>query len=318
MIAQYENKIMSSMLLFLDHEICSKGEAFTNITDHPIYSIDVNYSNLIYDPSIIPPYSETSNEINVYALPFKQIIIDESITGANLCKGISVDGGGGPIFVSPGVPSRDGKTWSPESQNANPLNCILHHKGQFLLVEDLSPYSLTVTAAVKDFNIYISSKFEEDLLINTKYQLNPRINQTLAGLPDTAETFPAIFLKNMGGKIDPLAIGSNLGNVITKIRAVVMADSAFQLDAACSILKNTKLADLPIFESNNLPFNSIGGFTGVIYDYNIEASSASESVTIWDVNVTRLNPNSSGLKNLDAEVHSAFVDFEVHGIGKNS
>ena len=124
MIAQYENKIMSSMLLFLDHEICSKGEAFTNITDHPIYPIDANYLNFLYDS-----HSHLSDqgikEISVYALPFKQIIIDESITGANLCKGISVDGGGGPVFISPGYPSFPGQTWSPASPSNNPLNCIL-------------------------------------------------------------------------------------------------------------------------------------------------------------------------------------------------
>ena len=87
---------------------------------------------------------------------------------------------------------------------------------------------------------------------------------------------------------------------------------------ACNILKNTKDLDIPILESNNLPFNSIGGYTGVIYDYSIESAAATEQAMVWDVSVTRLNPNSSELRNLHAEVHSAFVDFEVHGVGKNT
>tara|TARA_Y100000004_G_scaffold61117_1_gene68416 strand:+ start:320 stop:1231 length:912 start_codon:yes stop_codon:yes gene_type:complete len=303
MIAQWENKVMSSMLLFLDNQICDKGQGYTNVTNQEAYLIDSNYSQLTFNLA--------NHNLYAYALPFKQIIIDESVTGANICKTVQV--------------SQDGahySTWSPSFPGPNTeLNCILHHKGQFLFDENIADLGYTnvrATCAVKDFNIYISSKFEEDLLINTKYQVNPKINQTLAGLPDNTETYPAIFLKNMGGTNQPLTIGTRTQNVKTKVRAVVMADSAFNLDAVCNILKNTCYLDLPILESNNLPFNSIGGYRGVIYDYSIESAAATEQATIWDVNVTRLNPNSSELRNLHAEVHSAFVDFEVHGVGKNT
>lgn len=296
MIAQYENKVMSSMLLYLDNQICSKGEAYTNLTNQTIYPIDSNSE--VYHSGNLTVYP-----FHIYALPYKQIIIDESITGANICKGVTKDG----VYSTP---------------NGNPANgdfqSILHHKGQFLFVDDQDSSTLTVSCAVKDFNIYISSKFEEDLLLKTAFQTNPKISQTLAGLPDETETFPAIFLKNMGGENQPLALGQRAHNVITRIRAVVMADSAFNLDAVCNILKNTKEDDLPILEPGNLPFDSIGGYTGVIYDYSIESAAATEKATIWNVSVTRLNPNSSGLKNIHAEVHSAFVDFEVHGIGKNT
>ena len=46
MIAQWENKVMSSMLLFLDNQICDKGQAYTNVTDQQAYLIDSNYINL--------------------------------------------------------------------------------------------------------------------------------------------------------------------------------------------------------------------------------------------------------------------------------
>ena len=302
MIAQWENKVMSSMLLFLDNQICDKGQAYTNVTDQQAYLIDSNYNQLTW--------SATNYELQAWALPFKQIIIDESITGATICKTVEL--------------SQDGVNYSitsPQGAHMGDFNCILHHKGQFLFSDDITASGFThakANCAVKDFNIYISSKFEEDLLINTKYQTHPKINQTLAGLSDETETYPAIFLKNMGGENVPLALGNRTQNVKTKIRAVVMADSAFNLDAVCNILKNTKDLDIPILEANNLPFNSICGYIGVIYDYSIESAAATEHASIWNVNVTRLNPNSSELRNLHAEVHSAFVDFEVHGVGKNT
>jgi len=171
MIAQWENKVMSSMLLFLDNQICDKGQAYTNVTDQQAYLIDSNYNQLTW--------SATNYELQAWALPFKQIIIDESITGATICKTVEL--------------SQDGVNYSitsPQGAHMGDFNCILHHKGQFLFSDDITASGLThakANCAVKDFNIYISSKFEEDLLINTKYQTHPKINQTLAVLPDTKE-----------------------------------------------------------------------------------------------------------------------------------
>ena len=84
MIAQWENKVMSSMLLFLDNQICDKGQAYTNITDQEAYLIDSNYNQLTW--------SATNYELQTWALPFKQIIIDESITGATICKSVRLVG----------------------------------------------------------------------------------------------------------------------------------------------------------------------------------------------------------------------------------
>ena len=53
MIAQWENKVMSSMLLFLDNQICDKGQAYTNITDQEAYLIDSNYNQLTWSATNI-------------------------------------------------------------------------------------------------------------------------------------------------------------------------------------------------------------------------------------------------------------------------
>lgn len=279
MIAQWENKIMSSMLQFIDHEVCSKGQAFTNHAGE-FYPIDSAYGGY---------YS--------YALPFKQVVGDGSITGATIMQGVSLDSN----YV--GFP------------NSEDLQGVLYHKGQVLFSSDKSASVISGNFSIKDYNVYISTKLEEDLLFQTKHQLNPKINQSLSGLSNTEETYPAIFLKNMGGQNEPFALGTVAANVITRVRAVVLSDSAFSLDAVCNILKNTKLADVPIIES--LPFNSIGAFTGVIYNYQTLSSSATEKGMIWDVTVTKLMPDTKELKSLDLNVFAALVDFEIHGFGKN-
>ena len=125
---------------------------------------------------------------------------------------------------------------------------------------------------------------------------------------------PAIFLKNMGGTNDPIAFGG-IDNVKTRVRAVVLSDSAYSLDAVCNILKNTARKHVPIIES--LPFNSIGAFTGVIYNYQDLSNAATQQGTIWDVTVTKLMPDAKELRGLDLNVFAALVDFEIHGFGKN-
>ena len=274
MIAQWENKVMSSMLLFLDHEVCSKGQAFTNVFAAPFYSIEGKYGTWPYNAS-------TNIEMHTYALPYKQIIIDESITNANIMKGVHVDG----AYTAPGN---------------NYLDWILHHKGQVHFQNDMGNSVITGDVAVKDYNIFISTKTEEDLLINTKYQLHPRMSQTAEGIPEHSEPYPAIFLKNMGGTNVGLCLGNRTHLIKTMVRAVIMSDSAFSLDAVCNILKNTTEKKVQIMR-DNLPFNSIGGFTGVIYDYESEASVSTEHARIWDVNVSKLNPNSPELRNLHAK-----------------
>lgn len=277
MIPQWENKVMSNMLLFVDHEICSKGQAYKNHTG-TFYPIASKY-----------------NEYYTYALPFKQIVGDASLSGATIMQGVSIDGS----FTAIGN---------------NNLSGIIYNKGQVLFNADKANKVITGSFSVKEYNTYISAKLEEQILFKTKYRINPTVAQTPTGLTNVEETYPAIFLKNMGGTNTPLGFGG-VDNVKTLVRAVILSDSSFGLDAVCNILKNTAKKHLPIIE--NLPFNSIGAFTGVIYNYQSLSSSTTEHGTIWNVTVAKLAPSVKDLEGLESNVFSALVDFEIHGFGKN-
>ena len=83
MKVQFENKVMSSLLLFVDHEVTQKGDAYTD-----------NNSNFYQIDSLFSDYY-------VYASPFKQLVSDVSITGSStpqVLSGVYVDGDG-PIYV---------------------------------------------------------------------------------------------------------------------------------------------------------------------------------------------------------------------------
>ena len=279
MIVQWDNKVMSSLMLYIDNKVLMEGKAFTNVNYANFYPIESKYSGLW-----------------AYSLPYKQIVGDQQVwgQGATELTNIIVDGS----ITSPGN---------------NDMYGILYHKGQVLFSVDQGSVSIQQHVSIKEYNVYITTELEEDILFNTKHQTNPKVSQDLAGLKDEEETFPAIFLKNMGGHNDPLCFGGT-DNVKTMARAIVLADSAFSLDAVCSILKNCARKDIPIAE--NIPFNSIGAFTGVIYNYGSISNAAADFATIWDVKVTKINP--SELKGMDKRVFPAIVDFEIHGYGRNT
>ena len=74
MKVQFENKVMSSLLLFVDNAILTKGEAFTN------------HAGLFY------PVENLYNNYYTYAAPFKQLVSDDSIAGATVMKTVYIDG----------------------------------------------------------------------------------------------------------------------------------------------------------------------------------------------------------------------------------
>ena len=66
MKSQFDNQVVSSFMLWFDHTLLKEGEAYTNTT------------GLFYD---------MEDEIYgyfTYALPYKQIVSDKSITGAKI------------------------------------------------------------------------------------------------------------------------------------------------------------------------------------------------------------------------------------------
>jgi len=278
MKAQWENKIMSSMLQFVDHEILVVGEAFSN------------YSSNFYKTSSL------YNGYYTYSSPFKQLVGDTSVPNANILTGVYVNG-----------------AWTEMGQGST--RGVNYYKGQVYSNADLSSEAISGNFAVKDYNVYITNKTEPDLLFHTKYSINPKISQNPTGLPPEAETYPAIFLKNAGGQNDALGFGG-LEDTVTSVRAVVLSDSAFSLDAACNILKNTARKRLPIVETT--PFNAMGALDlntngGNLYNYSEIATG--NGPIIWDVRVSKLSPGSSSLEGIQADIFSAFVDFELHSFG---
>lgn len=275
---QIDNILMSNMLLWIDHEISSKGEAFTN------------YSGNFY------PVDSLVNGFYTYGLPFKQINADSSISGANIISGVYLNG----TYITPGNSGFSG---------INP------NIGYAFFSTDQESNTISGIYSVKDFNVYLTSLAEEQLIFETKFQINPRVDQNPTGIVTSALTYPAIFLKSNGGQNKPFALGGQ-DETLFQVRAIVMADNLFSLDAVCSILRDTARKHIPLISQENMPFDNYGIIKNNNYNYknlisNIEYPNL---LYIKSVNVSKIIPFRYEYKNINPEIFSAFVDFEVSDI----
>lgn len=281
MKVQFENKVMSSLLLFIDHEITQQGDAYTN-----------HKSNLFKIDSLFSDY-------HVYASPFKQLVSDAGITGSStpdLLTGVYVDGDG------------------PIGPGTSGLHSINHMQGQVYFVGASDPMdgkTISGDYSVKDFNVFLTSMPEEQLLFETKLTLNPKTSdiKITTGVDSSAQTYPAIFIKDNGGRNQEFAMGG-LEDTTINARAIILADSLFNLDAACGILKDTVRKKMSIIEQSDLNLNALGGYTGVTYSYT--AAATGDYCNIEDVTVSKNVANRGDFQNLNPNVFSAFVDFELH------
>ena len=279
MKAQYENKVISSTLLWIDHTITSKGSGYTNHGSE-FYSVGSQWNGYF-----------------AYGAPYKQFVSDHSIEpnapiDPTVMSGIYIDG----AFTTTG--------------NSDFVD-IDYSNGHVYFSSDQAGKTLSGDYAVKDFNIYLTNKTDQELLFETKVEIKPKTTTNPNGLETDMITYPAIFLKNLGGRNEPFAMGG-LDETITSVRAIILADSQFNLDAACSILKDRVRTNIQLVEENDYPFNALGGYKSSVYNYTGLAANSSSHVFINDVYVSQFNVDYiSEIKNANPDVYSAIVDLDL-------
>jgi hypothetical protein len=171
--------------------------------------------------------------------------------------------------------------------------------------------------AVKDFNIKLTNRAEEEILFETKHSLRPKITQSLTGLNTDEHPFPVIYVKNNGGNNEEIAFG---GEEETKnnIRLIVLADNQWNLDAVTSLIKDKARAYIPLLTESEMPFNAFGYYkNNVIYNYTgLTAGKigTENAAFIEDVSIISLDRSSqvfSEIKKMNPECFPALCDLVV-------
>jgi hypothetical protein len=278
MKASLDNSIMSSMILFLDNIVCDKAQGYTN------------HSSIFYSTNNL------YNGLYTYSLPFKQIVADSSVSGANILSG---------VYVS--------NSFSAIGQNN--LSGINHNNGQIYLTSGYANSSISGTYAVKDFNIYLTSHPEEKILFESQYKVRPKTYQNPTGLAPNEITYPALFIKNVNSTNEAFAFGRFVDSKID-IRVVVMADNLYNLDSVCSYLRDTAYTFIPIIDSEDLKLTYLGSPLNGHYNYNTIKNnklSTNDTLYIEEVNISK---NLNFTDKINNNIYPAFVDFTLSKIKK--
>ena len=275
MDAQFNNRVMTSFFLWMDHTILKKGNAYITFGSK-LYNVRDNFNNL---------YS--------YGLPFKQIVADSSI-GTTVMSGVYLNGS----FLSTGQSG---------------LVDINYYEGQAYFSSNKDSDIISGNYAVKDFNIYLSNEPDYKLIFEKRHIVQPRTSRALTGLAPEDRTIPGIFLINRNLANEPFAFGGTDTTEID-IRAIVFSDNGFKLDAVNSILNDRVRTLVPIFNTSQLPFNHYGGFKTGSYNFQSLDSSTQTKAFISKVQVSHISNASiiiREIRDLYEDVFTSVIDFKL-------
>jgi hypothetical protein len=272
---QLDNLVTSSMILFIDHILGQYGEAF------------INYGSNLFSTSNL------YNDYYTYSLPFKQVVADNSISGASIMSGVYING---------------------NFETGNNLYGINPFNGQVYLSQEVAG-QISGNFAVKDFNTYLTSKTEQELLFETQTKIRPKTLQDVTGIPPNIETIPAIYIKNEGGKAKPFALGG-IKDTKIYIRCVILTDNLYNLDAACSIFKARNNEYFTIIKNEDLKIGPMGTIPMGSYNYTgiIANKTRDDQLYIEDINVSKIASFLSNSPNYSNSIYPAFIDFTLSKI----
>ena len=100
-----------------------------------------------------------------------------------------------------------------------------------------------------------------------------------------------------------------------RIRAIVLSDDIFKLDAVASIFRDTNNILIPLIYEGEMPFNALGSCTGECFNY-LELTNNKrldgDYLYIKDVNISKVDNRLTNTYNkLNPNLFTAFIDFEV-------
>lgn len=280
MTVQFDHKVISSFVIWLNYILAKKGEAY------------YNFGSKFY------PSNQRFNGYVTYSAPFSQLVYDKAITGASLPTGLYLNS----TFIVPGQSGFAG---------------VNFEKGEAYFTGAFpSTVNVSGNYAIKDFNVVLSSEPEEKIIFEKQLNPRPKYTQVPTGVLNDELTYPIIFIKNNRRINDPFALGG-MDNSKYSLSAYIFADTRFKLDGAVGILCDTARGAVPVLDQSQMPFNSSGLYVSghaVPFNYTGVAATvpASNYLYIKEVRQGGFSKFSFQEANkLNPDVHFDFVDFEL-------
>tara|TARA_R110000772_G_scaffold249040_2_gene363211 strand:+ start:477 stop:1325 length:849 start_codon:yes stop_codon:yes gene_type:complete len=271
---QYKHELMTSFLLWFDHELLQEGEAYSNKTGQ-LYS---------------KPDSRIPDSYSAFQSNYKQWVSDSSVTGT----------------TNPVIPTEFNGNSRSNGFIFDFENGRIIETGGATISTDI-----TGTFAVKDFNVYLTNETEEDLILENKFQINSRYGDlSMSGIDAYDKVVPAIFLNSEYMRNEGFAFG---GEDLTKniIKAVVISDSEYQLDGALSIFADTARKTFSKIPFSDHPSTEYGDIKGGTYNYLSLSNSHSSEIPYFIEDVTVSKFSERAQSRLPGNLKVGFIDFDV-------
>lgn len=276
MLAQLDTRIISSFLLYIDHQIQYMGSGYQNQT-------------VRFYPEVSP-----INNNYVFTSPVKPLCNDTSIVGADILSGVYI----GNSYINIGQSG---------------LKAINHYNGAIYFTgTNPETYNLPISgrASIKEISVKLTDKTDWKLLFETKYVNNGSMTAPTTGLDLDTEISPIVFLRCKHQENKPFGF-ARLDNQTINMRAIIITNNEFQKIGVTSILKNLNYTTIPLV--NRTPFDSLGNMTGLNYNFNTLSVDTSVTPMIFGVKSIDV-PQEAQYK--DIRRNMAIVDFELSTISK--
>ena len=277
---QFDNQVLSSFLLWFDHTLLKDGEAYQNTTGQ-FYNVLQEFAGY-----------------QTFASSYSQIVSDASITGATIPTGLYV----GSNLVDVGEGGSTG------------LYAIDYNNGRSYWSGDQGS-DITGSFAIKDFNTFLTNRTEDEILFQSQYTNRNKISNVVpTGLEANTRTYPVVYIKNDGSSNDPFAFGGQ-DNTRINVRAVVIADSQFEIDAIGSLFRDKTRQYFSLFEASEMPFNQFGYYRNDVqynYDTVVAGKNESQKCFLEEVNISRFDRAlENEVRKFNPNVYSTLIDFEI-------
>lgn len=215
--------ISRSLFLYLSHQCEQKYKGYSNHSGYYYPVVDPELPNL-----------------NIYALPFKGMVDDFSVSGATIPTGVFVGG-----------------NFTLKGQSG--LIAIDYTNSRAIFSGGSAYQNLNISGgyAIKDFRIYPTTKSNEELIYETSYELNPSYSKPLSGINKDALVVPGIFITTTNFSNKTNSFGGLVDSIIN-FHLVIISDSKDSLDNIGFCLMDEKYANFPIVSKT--PLNYYGDY----------------------------------------------------------
>lgn len=263
------NDLYASFTLYFENRLNYYGDAYSNV-NYRLYSIK----------------DDKLKAYSVYGSPWKQWVYDYGIAGAQIPSGVYSNG-----------------TFIPRGQSGLKID---FNNGRIIFSGNVN-IPVSGQFSPKEFNVYNTTKSDEELLFEQRYDLTSQFPQVPSGIPSDKIVAPAAFIRFGSMTTEPFTIGGEYDSKINA-RVIVLSDSNTSLDAVGNLFVDQKHKNFLVFSKT--PLNEYGDLkTGYYsyFDYLDQYFDSRKMVYLEDVDFSK--PNLANTQNPDLKV--GILDFQL-------